>query len=46
MRRALLKQLPALTRFYGLTPADIDLMTLREVTEYLVQKNKAEQREE
>lgn len=37
MRRALLRQLPALTAFYGLTPADIDHMSLREVTEYVAQ---------
>lgn len=37
MRRALLKRLPALTRFYGLKPADIDAMTLREVAEYNAQ---------
>jgi hypothetical protein len=26
--------LPALTKFYGLKPADIDEMTFREVSEY------------
>lgn len=30
----LLKELPALTKFYGLRPADIDEMTFREVSEY------------
>ena len=38
----LLKELPALTRFYGLTPTDLDRMTLREVSEYRVQMNKAQ----
>lgn len=37
MRQALLSSLPALTKFYGLTPADIDEMTGREVSEYLDQ---------
>lgn len=41
MRRGLLKRLPALTRFYGLTPADIDEMTGREISEYLVQMDQA-----
>lgn len=36
MRRALLKQLPHLTRFYGIKPRDIDEMTLREVQEYVL----------
>jgi hypothetical protein len=36
MRRALLKQLPALTHFYGLRPEDIERMTEREITEYVV----------
>lgn len=34
MRRALLEELPALTKFYGLRPWDLDRMTLREVAEY------------
>lgn len=37
MRRALLRELPALTRFYGLKPWDMDRMTLREVVEYRTQ---------
>ena len=37
MRAALLEQLPALTRFYGLKPWDVDRMTLLEVSEYLSQ---------
>lgn len=36
MRRALLARLPFLTRFYGLTPADLDDMTPREIREYLL----------
>lgn len=43
MRRALLKSLPALTKFYGLTPDDIDRMTLREVSEYLTQMQQAQE---
>lgn len=35
MRRALLKEMPALTKFYGLPPAAWDDMTLREVSEYV-----------
>lgn len=45
MRRALLSRLPALTRFYGLTPADIDAMTRNEVNEYLIQMDRALQEE-
>lgn len=41
LRRALLSRLPALTKFYGLTPADIDAMTRNEVAEYLVQMDRA-----
>lgn len=37
MRRLLLEKLPALTRFYGLRPADIDDMSYREISEYLTQ---------
>ena len=37
MRAALLEQLPALTRFSGLKPWDLDRMKLREVSEYLSQ---------
>lgn len=42
MRRQLLEALPRLTRFYGLTPPDIDAMTPREVSEYLTQMEWAE----
>lgn len=45
MRRALLKRLPALTHFYGLRPSDIDSMTLREVSEYVVQMERAQAEE-
>ena len=38
--------LPALTEHYGLTPADIDLMTLREVSEYIAQLQITRQRQE
>jgi hypothetical protein len=34
VRQALIGRLPQLTKFYGLTPSDIDAMTLREVLEY------------
>jgi hypothetical protein len=34
MRRALLTELPLLSRFYGLSPADIDQMNFREIDEY------------
>lgn len=46
MRRGLLKELPALTKFYGLTPADFDEMTRREVSEYLTQMYDALSKEE
>lgn len=42
MRRALLRKLPRLTQFYGLTPMDIDEMTYGEVSEYVTQMEKAE----
>jgi hypothetical protein len=41
VRRALLAELPALTRFYGLTPADLDGMTFREISEYQTQMYRA-----
>ena len=41
MRQALLRELPAFTRFYGLKPADFDDMTLREISEYRTQMQKA-----
>jgi len=34
--------LPALTKFYGLRPADIDEMTLREISEYRAQMQQAQ----
>jgi hypothetical protein len=34
--------LPALTKFYGLTPMDVDQMTFREVSEYRVQMMRAQ----
>lgn len=37
MRRALLKQLPAITRFYGLKPWDLPEFTVDELNEYLRQ---------
>lgn len=37
MRRALLKQWPALSKFYGLFPWDCDRLTLDEIREYLDQ---------
>lgn len=43
MRRVLLEQLPALTRFYGLRPADIDDMSYREVFEYVSQMARHQQ---
>lgn len=46
MRRALLRQLPALTRFYGLRPQDFDDMTVREISEYVTQMEQAEQEAE
>lgn len=42
MRQALLTELPALTRFYGLRPEDVDRMTLREISEYQTQMHKAQ----
>lgn len=43
MRRALLKSLPALTKFYGIKPSDIDGMTVREISEYLTQMQRAQE---
>lgn len=37
----MLESLPALTKFYGLTPADIEAMTYREVSEYVTQMQQA-----
>lgn len=37
MRRALRKELPALTAVYGLRPADIEQMSVAEIGEYFVQ---------
>jgi hypothetical protein len=38
-----LDRLPALTRFYGLTPMDVEQMTLNEVDEYLTYMAQATQ---
>jgi hypothetical protein len=37
IRRALLKQWPALTRFYGLFPWDVDRLTADELAQYVTQ---------
>lgn|GEM_PF-5355437 len=37
MRRALLKRLPAMTRFFGVKPWEIELFTADELNEYLRQ---------
>lgn len=37
MRRALLRQMPALTRFYGILPRDLESFTMDELNEYLRQ---------
>lgn len=37
MRRALLKQWPALSKFYGLFPWDTDRLTLDELRQYVDQ---------
>ncbi len=44
MRRALLKQLPALTHFYNgaIHPLNVDQFTERELSEYLVQMQQAQ----
>lgn len=34
MRAALLAELPALTRFYGLRPWEVEVLTLEELGEY------------
>jgi len=34
-----------LTQFYGITPMDVERMTLREVSEYLSQMQKAREEE-
>lgn len=41
MRRALLRSLPRLTQFYGLKPWDLERMTLREISEYVTQMDRA-----
>ena len=46
MRRALAESLPALTRFYGITPPDLERMTFREIDEYLSQMRQAQRDEE
>lgn len=45
MRAVLLEQLPALTRFYGLKPWDLDRMKYREISEYLTQMRQATEEE-
>lgn len=42
MRQALLRELPALTRFYGLRPEDVSRMTMREISEYRAQMDRAQ----
>lgn len=42
MRQALLTELPAFTRYYGLRPEDIDRMTMREISEYQTALSKAQ----
>ena len=37
MRRALLRSWPALSRFYGLKPWDVEQLTVDELNEYLRQ---------
>lgn len=37
MRRALLRQWPALSRFYGLFPWDVDRLTIDELGQYIDQ---------
>jgi len=37
VRRALLKRLPAMTRFFGVKPWEIELFTADELNEYLRQ---------
>lgn len=41
-----MESLPALTKFYGITPMDVDRMTLREVSEYVAQLAKAQEEAE
>lgn len=40
MRRALRKEMPALTAVYGILPADLDQMTVAEIGEYFVQMSR------
>lgn len=37
MRRALLRQMPAITRFYGVKPWELDQFTFDELNEYIRQ---------
>lgn len=37
MRRELRKDLPALTAVYGIQPADVENMTMAEISEYFMQ---------
>lgn len=43
MRRALLKRLPALTRFYfgAIHPLNVEQFSIRELSEYIVAMDKA-----
>ena len=41
MRAALLAELPALTRFYGLRPWEVEALTLAELAEYRYQLHQA-----
>ena len=41
MRAALLAELPALTRFYGLRPWEVEALTLQELAEYRRQLHQA-----
>lgn len=44
MRRALLVRLPALTRFYygAIHPLNVEQLSLREISEYLTQMDRAQ----
>jgi hypothetical protein len=46
MRRALLRQWPALTRFYGLTPNTMEQFTIDEINEYIGQFSEYSQAQE
>lgn len=48
MRRALCKQLPALTKFYNgaIHPLNVDEFTTREISEYIVRMDEYQKAEE